>query len=166
MSSFEVRVSKDYTVFAAAHFVTYDGDKIEPLHGHNYRAAASVEGDLDANGYVFNFTLIKQALRSTCDRLDHRVLLPTGNPLLDIEREDDTFVVRSAAKRYQIPAEDVVQLPIRNTTSELLADWIAAQLEDRLRAAGVLRPGVRALIVELEESVGQKAICRRDLRWR
>ena len=41
---FQVRVSKDYLVFCSGHFISYEGDKCERLHGHNYRAAVEVEG--------------------------------------------------------------------------------------------------------------------------
>ena len=30
---YQVRVSKDYLVFCAGHFISYDGDKCERLHG-------------------------------------------------------------------------------------------------------------------------------------
>ena len=165
MSTFKIEVSKDYTIFAAAHFVTYGGDQIEPLHGHNYRTAASLEGDLDATGYVANFSPLKKALRVLCDRLDHHLLLPTDNRLLSIERDGEAFVVRGGGKDYRFPAADVIQLPIANTTSELLADWIGAALEAELRAGGALRPGLTALTVEVQESFGQRAICRRELAW-
>jgi 6-pyruvoyltetrahydropterin/6-carboxytetrahydropterin synthase len=165
MPSFKIEVSKDYLIFAAAHFVTYNGDQIEPLHGHNYRTAASMEGDLDQNAYVANFTALKQGLRDVCDQLDHRLLLPTGNALLDIRQEADAFLVSGAGKHYRFPAADVVQLPIRNTTSELLAEWIWGQVETKLRAGGALRAGLLALTIQVEESFGQRAIYRRDLEW-
>ena len=34
---FRVSVSKDYLVFASAHFITFAGHRCEGLHGHNYR---------------------------------------------------------------------------------------------------------------------------------
>ncbi len=163
MTTFRIEVSKDYTVFAAAHFVSYDGDQVEPLHGHNYRAAAGIEGELAGDSYLTNFTVLKQALRNICDQLDHRLLLPTGNPLVRIAREGEAFVVQAGGKDYRFPAADVVQLPIANTTSELLAEWISAQVEQQLRAAGAIRPGLRALTVQVDESFGQGAICRREL---
>ena len=163
MPSFKIEVSKDYTIFAAAHFVTFDGDQVEPLHGHNYRTAAAVEGDLDENSYVANFSILKRALRAVCDHLDHHLLLPTGNPLLDIRHEGDAFIVNGGGKSYRFPAADVIQLPIRNTTSELLAEWIEGELEAALRPAGALRPGLLALEVEVQESFGQRAIYRREL---
>ena len=165
MSAFRIEVSKDYTIFAAAHFVSFDEDKIEPLHGHNYRAAAGIEGDLDGNSYVSNFTTLKRALRAVCDSLDHVLILPTGNPLIDVRREGETYTVTGGGKRYQFPAADVVQLPIRNTTAELIAQWIWGQVLERLRAAGGLRTGLVALTVEVEESFGQRAIYRRELEW-
>ncbi len=158
---FAVRVSKDYTVFAAAHFVTYDGDQVEPLHGHNYRATVSLEGPLDDNHYVFNFVPLKRLMREVCDQLDHRMLLPTGNPLLEITADTEAYTVRHRHRRYVFPREDVVQLPIPNTTAEQLAEWISHELEGRLRARGAR--GLRAIVVEVAETFGQSASCRREL---
>ena len=42
-SSFRVQVSKDYLVFASAHFITFRGHQCETLHGHNYRVGVAVE---------------------------------------------------------------------------------------------------------------------------
>jgi len=44
---FRVSVSKDYLVFASAHFITFAGHRCEGLHGHNYRARVTIEGALD-----------------------------------------------------------------------------------------------------------------------
>ena len=84
MTPYRVRIEKDYTVFCAGHFITYDGHQCEPLHGHNYRAAVAVEGPLDENFYVLDFTRLKRALRAVVDRLDHRMLLPTKNALIEV----------------------------------------------------------------------------------
>lgn len=162
MSHYRVRVAKDYTVFAAAHFVTYDRDQSEPIHGHNYRAAVTIEGDLDENHYVFNFVPLKRHLRTVCDRLDHHLLLPTGNPLIQIEVDDVSYHIRQGEKYYAIPREDVVQLPIPNTTAELLATWISDQLVAWLNETGAGM--LTALEVEVEEVFGQTATYRRALR--
>ena len=37
-AEFRVSVTKDYLVFASAHFITFAGHRCEGLHGHNYRA--------------------------------------------------------------------------------------------------------------------------------
>jgi 6-pyruvoyltetrahydropterin/6-carboxytetrahydropterin synthase len=158
---FRVRVTKDYTVFCAGHFITYEGDKCEALHGHNYRAAAGVEGDLNEDFYVFDFVTLKQHLRAICDRLDHKMLLPLHNPRLIVEAGADEVTVRYGAKRYIFPRADTVLLPIPNTTAEKLAEWIGGELEAALREKAVR--GLRSLEVEVEESFGQAAVCRRPL---
>ena len=161
MSTYRVRVAKDYTVFAAAHFVTYDRDQSEPLHGHNYRAAVSIEGPLDENHYVFNFVPLKRKLRTLTDSLDHHMLLPTGNPVIEVKEDGDSVRVRQVGKDYVFPTEDVVILPIANTTAELLATWLSEQLVAWLRETGV--GGLTALEVEIEEVFGQTATCRVEL---
>ena len=155
---YRVRVEKDYTVFCAGHFITYDGHECESLHGHNYRAAAALEGTLDANAYVFDFTRLKRGLRAVVDRLDHKMLLPSESPLIRVERQDDHIQATYKGRRYVFPASDVVLLPIPNTTAEMLAQWIAGALRAELR--DVLPPGLAALEVEVEESFGQRAFYR------
>jgi 6-pyruvoyltetrahydropterin/6-carboxytetrahydropterin synthase len=161
MSTFKVRVTKDYTVFCAGHFITYEGDKCEPLHGHNYRVAASLEGALTGDAYVFDFVALKKLLRGICDRLDHRMLLARENPRLVVTETGPSLTVRYREKTYLFPREDVVLLPIPNTTAEMLARWISGEIEAALTQRGA--PGLTALEVEVEESFGQSALYRREL---
>lgn len=56
---YHIRVAKDYLIFSCGHFITYDGTKCEPLHGHNYRTAIELEADLDENHYVFDFIALR-----------------------------------------------------------------------------------------------------------
>jgi len=160
MSEYRVRVEKDYTVFCAGHFITYDGHECEPLHGHNYRAAAALEGPLDENAYVFDFTRLKRALKAVVDRLDHRMLLPTKSALVRLAQAGAEVEVTYRDKRYIFPATDVVLLPIPNTTAEMLAWWIAQELRQSLQA---LPPGATAIEVEVDESFGQRAFYREAL---
>ncbi|MHB8628907.1 MAG: 6-pyruvoyl trahydropterin synthase family protein [Aggregatilineales bacterium] len=160
MPSFKVYVSKDYTVFCAGHFITYEGDKCEPLHGHNYRVAAVLEGELTQDAYVFNFVTLKHLLRRVCDSLDHRLLLPRDNPLLTLTKEETSLTVRYREKTYLFPRGDVVVLPISNTTAEKLAAWISDQLVLAMNEQD--RRNLTALEIEVEESFGQSAFCRRS----
>lgn len=162
MPSFKIHVSKDYTVFSAGHFITFEDGTCEALHGHNYRAAASLEGRLGKQAYVFDFVEFKKLLRSVCDRLDHRMLLPRDNPLLSVSEDGPSVVVRYREKTYVFPREDVILLPIPNTTAEMLGEWIGNEIEAVLRDRGV--KNLTALEVEVEEAFGQRALCRRELR--
>jgi 6-pyruvoyltetrahydropterin/6-carboxytetrahydropterin synthase len=161
MTPYRVRIEKDYTVFCAGHFITYDGHECEALHGHNYRAAASLEGPLDENAYVFDFSRLKRALKTIVDRLDHRMLLPTRSALIRVVQSGGEVEASYRGKRYVFPAGDVVLLPIPNTTAEMLAWWIAQELRT---GVGILPPAATALEVEVDESSGQRAFYREALR--
>src|SRR5207302_3018857 len=125
---YTVRVSKDYLVFSAGHFITYNGTECERLHGHNYRVAVEVGGPLDENHYVFDFIALTNRTREIVAELDHHMLLPTRNPLIAVEEAGRNVRVRFRDREWSFPREDCVLLAIENTTAELLATWIAGQL--------------------------------------
>ncbi|MFN2384007.1 MAG: 6-pyruvoyl tetrahydropterin synthase family protein, partial [Gemmatimonadota bacterium] len=161
MGSFRVHVSKDYLTFAAGHFISYEGHECEKLHGHNYRASVTLEGPLGASQYVLNFVIIKRTMRRLVDELDHRVLLATRNPVIRVAEEGPQVSAVCREKRYAFPREDVVLLPLENTTAELLARHLAGRLKEELAAMG--GGALTALEMEVEESTGQSAIYRETL---
>ena len=121
-SRYKVRVTKDYLVFCSGHFITYEGDHCERIHGHNYRTAVEVEGDLDANHYVVDFIALKDMTRAITDELDHRMLLPTENKLIRLQDDGPNVRVTYRDRYWSFPRDECVLLPIANTTAELLAD--------------------------------------------
>lgn len=159
-AAWAVNVTKDHLVFSAAHFITYSGHLCEALHGHNYRVRIRLEGDLDENFYVFDFTHLKRLMKEVVDELDHRVLLPTMSPRINLRERGDQIEAIYKDRRYEFPLGDVVRLPIPNTTAEMLArylaDRVAALLDDFQSAT------VSAIELEVEESFGQSAVYRRD----
>lgn len=160
MSAFKVSVDKDYLVFAAGHFITYDG-VCESLHGHNYRARVEIEGDLDENQLVIDFGTLKKLMRLIVNELDHKMLLPLENPRILLHEDGDEIRVTYGKRKYVFPREDVVLLPIANTTAELLARHLARRLKDELGAAGTRN--LSSLSLEVEESFGQSAWYRERL---
>jgi 6-pyruvoyltetrahydropterin/6-carboxytetrahydropterin synthase len=158
MSDYEVYVSKDYLNFCSGHFITYDGSLCETLHGHNYRAAIRVGGTVDQNYYVFNFVTIKRIMKQICDELDHCVLLPTENPLVRLEHDGDNVVARYKHRFYSLPREDVVLLPIPNTTAEMLARYICGRVRERLQEHD--SSNLHWIELEVEEAPGQSALYR------
>jgi 6-pyruvoyltetrahydropterin/6-carboxytetrahydropterin synthase len=152
---YTVRVSKDYLVFCSGHFITYDGDTCERLHGHNYRAAVEVVGDLDENQYLFDFIALKRHVQKITDDLDHHMLLPTESRYIRVEESGANVRVRYQDREWTFPREDCVLLPIANTTAELLGRYIGQRLLDVLRREHQFEPEI--LRVEVEESFGQSA---------
>src|SRR5215470_3255180 len=118
---YKVRVTKDHLVFCSGHFISYEGDKCERLHGHNYRATVEVEGELDENHYVFDFIALKDRTKAITDELDHYMLLPTRNAHIRVQDDGQKVHVRYRDREWIFPRSDCVLLPIENTTAELLA---------------------------------------------
>lgn len=154
---YRVRVTKDHLVFSAAHFITFNSNICERLHGHNWRVAVEVAGPLDENSYVFDFIALRDATQKLVGELDHRVLLPTQHPAIHVNADDREVTATFEARRWVFPREDCVLLPVANTTAELIARWMALQLRDIIRE----HPGqkLESLQVEIEENFGQWAMC-------
>jgi 6-pyruvoyltetrahydropterin/6-carboxytetrahydropterin synthase len=158
VAEYEVHVTKDYLGFCSGHFITYDGSLCETLHGHNYRASIRLAGQPDPNHYVYNFTTIKRMMRQICDELDHRMLLPRDNPLIAIEDDGESITARYKNRRYCFPREDVVLIPIPNTTAEMLARYLCGRVRAWLAEHGAAQ--LSTIAIEVEESPGQSAIYR------
>lgn len=160
MGTFRVTVNKDYLVFSAAHFITFRGHTCESLHGHNYRLGISVEGPIDDEClFVIDFAILKKAVRRYVELMDHKVLLPTDNPKLAFRETGDSLEVDYFGEpTYRFPRKDCVLLPVKNTTAEMLAEWVADGVTDELLAAGAT---LTMLEIEVEESFGQSAFHRR-----
>jgi 6-pyruvoyltetrahydropterin/6-carboxytetrahydropterin synthase len=157
---FRVSVTKDYLVFASAHFITFAGHRCEGLHGHNYRARVTVEGALDEESwFVFDFTILKKIMRRLCDEIDHKVLLPLENPKIQLSEDGDAVKVAYEGKpRYVFPKNDCSLLPIPNTTVEMLAQLLTERLRAEIDSIGA--KGLTAIEMEVEENFGQSAVYR------
>ena len=160
---FRVSVTKDYLVFASAHFITFAGHRCEGLHGHNYRARVTVEGALNEESwFVFDFVELKRIMKRLCDEIDHLVLLPTKSDRVGVKEESETVSVSVDGKpRYVFPRKDCALLPIPNTTVEMLAQMLTERLHAELSAQGA--KGLTAIEMEVEENFGQSAVFRMRL---
>jgi len=159
--TYHVRIEKERLVFSAAHFITYSnknsGDICEPLHGHNYHVAAEIRGPLDENHYVIDFIALRDSLQTIVDGLDHRMLLPTSHPTIDVKEQGKEVTVTHGERRWVFPREDCVLLPVANTTAELLARYIGNLLSDALQQQTGQRPS--QVKVAVDECDGQWGIC-------
>ena len=162
-SHFRVQVSKDYLVFASAHFITFRGHQCETLHGHNYRVGVAVEGALDDEAFfVLDFSVLKQITRRFVDEIDHKVLLPTENPKLAYHEDGDRVRVDYFGEpAYTFPRRDCALLPIQNSTAELLAQYLGTRVRAELIRSGYAH--LTLLELEVEENYGQSATYRETL---
>jgi 6-pyruvoyltetrahydropterin/6-carboxytetrahydropterin synthase len=158
MARFGVRVYKQAFNFAAAHFLIFADGTREPLHGHNYQVQVQVMGELGQDDMVLDMLDLKPLVKRCCDALDHRVLLPERHPALSVQTRQEavevTFARTGGADRFLFPASDVVILPLANTSTERLAEHLAAQLLEAI-AAEVPQARIDRVAVEVEETGGQ-----------
>jgi len=160
---FRISIAKEDLVFAAAHFITFAGHRCETLHGHNYRASVMLQGALEAETwYVADFAVVKKIMRRLTDDLDHKVLLPTQNPIVTVARDGARVTVAVGGDpRYVFPHRDCVLLPIPNPTVEMLARHLTGRLHQELTAVGVTH--LQLIELEVEENFGQSATYRETL---
>ncbi len=156
-AQYHVRVDKDYLVFSAAHFITFDGNICERLHGHNWRVWAEVYGPLDENHYVIDFIALRDEMKKLVDELDHRMLLPEHHPAIQVTVGDREVEARFEDRRWSFPREDCVILPVANTTAELIAHYFGLRLLEALEQRTGTRP--EKLRLAVDENNGHWAIC-------
>ncbi|MEO7021846.1 MAG: 6-pyruvoyl tetrahydropterin synthase family protein [Ktedonobacteraceae bacterium] len=157
----KVKVEGGNLRFSSAHFITFGG-KCERLHGHNYGVLVELEGTLNKDMLVFDFTILKQITREICRRLNHRFLLPMHNPHLELSEQEESWEIRFGTKRYVFPCEDVIALPIDNSTAERLAEYICLELHRELAAHPT--DNLHTIMVGVEEAPTQMAYYRMPFR--
>lgn len=160
MTTHSIKVYKQYFNFAVAHFLIFADGSREPLHGHNYRLECRGEAETLSQDLVFDFLDIKPIIRSLCDALDHRLLLPTDNPYLKTHNQGDFVHLTIKDKlEFVLPHKDVLFLPINNTSAERLAMYFARQIDEKIYQKYQFR--FKNLEVTIEETPGQCASFQR-----
>lgn len=152
MARYFVELSKEDFKFSSAHFTLFGEGMDEPLHGHNYRVSVRIEApEIDERGLLVDFGTVKARVRELCARLDDRVLLPERASSLVVQLDGARLRLRCGERSYEFPAEEVLLLPLANTSVELFSRWIWEQLAPTLAGTGADR-----LAVIVEETSGQR----------
>lgn len=157
-------IEKEYLKFSCAHFLIFPDGSKERLHGHNYRVRCEIDGALSEFGLVIDFTQVKPIIRAICDELDEHWLIPGDHPELRFTHRDDGHTeVAYRDCRYLAPTDEVIVLPINNSSAENFAAWIGRELHRRLalRFPGMV---VHRLRVMVSETPGQDGVYTREER--
>ena len=157
MPNFRIRIANDDLVFSAGHFITLGGGRCERLHGHTYRVAAEISGPLDAEQCVVDFLALRNALKAVVAELDHRMLLPTRHPAIRVSSRSGEVEVSFADRRWVFPEDDCLLLPVANTTTEMLAQYVGERLLATLGPLGGSTPS--RVRIEIGEGGGAAAVC-------
>ncbi len=150
-----LKLSKENMKFSAAHFLIFDATRAERLHGHNYYVQVQLKINMKSSanpGYGIDFGELKNIIKKRLDQWDERVLLPSQQKEMNFKIVDHTLEVSFRERRYAFPRDEVILLPIVNTSVELLSGLLCEDLWVEMRTLGV--EGIK---VQVEETRGQAA---------
>jgi 6-pyruvoyltetrahydropterin/6-carboxytetrahydropterin synthase len=145
---------KGHIKFSAAHAIA-GHPKCGRLHGHTYAVHVVVHGDAGPDEMVFDFAVVKRALRKLAGGLDHRFIVPAKAATISGRQVE----VRLGAKRYVVPRSDVAIIDIEASSAERLAEYFARGLV----GAVAFPPAVHEIEVGVDEGPGQGAWARMRL---
>lgn len=160
VTAYQLVLAKEDFKFSVAHFTIFGPHRAEQLHGHNYRVRVRVTGNqADEYGLLLDLGPFKAAIRQACAEFDEKTLLPRDSPLVVIDQAAGRIGLEYDDRRYDLPADEVVLLPVVNVTLEELARLLWGRL------AGHLPPTlIDELEVEVEETAGQSCRYRAAIR--
>ncbi len=142
--------------FSAAHFLIFDQHKAERLHGHNYQVKVEIHflktQEIEKQGYFVDFNVFKRSIKAAVDAWDEMVLLPQHHSEMKITTKDSSLEVRFRDRYYVFPVNEVVLLPITNTSVEQLSALLAELFINEFKPFGVVE-----IHVTVEETHGQGA---------
>ncbi len=156
MSNFIIRIAGDDLLFSSSHFITFEGGGCEALHGHDFHVAAKAHGPLNPSQYVADFTVLRDIIKGILKELDHRVLVPKNHPRIHLKTIGNELEVAFGSRRWVLPNDDCLLLPVANTTDEMLAQYLAGRISEALSARNISLP--KAIKVEVRESGGFAAL--------
>ena len=150
--TFTVLLAKQDFKFSCAHFLVFDAERAELLHGHNYQVRVELAGrSLDDEGLMVDLARLKSRIRRACARLDSRTLVPGRSRQLAVDRRDGGVAVRFRDRGYRFPEGDVLVLDEINISIEVLARMLWRELSE-----GLDEPRVEQLAVGVSQTEGQE----------
>jgi len=147
-----IEIAKQALNFSAAHFTIFSATEREDLHGHNWQVECELTSTIDANGLIFDYSIIKRVVKELCDELDEKMLLPETSPYLTIVREEDYLFAEYGDERIPFLYRDVVTLPIANASVEELSHYF---LDRILNHPDIVKEDIRDMTIKISSSPGQ-----------
>ena len=151
-----LHLAKQNFKFSAAHFLIFDEQHAERLHGHNYQVKVDIkapsEASQHAEGYFIDFNVFKKYIKARLDVWDEIVLLPKNHPDMKFKTTEKSLEVTFRDRFYVFPKNEVILLPVTNTSVENLSQILATEFYQEFK-----KYGVQKVRVSVEETRGQGA---------
>ncbi|MBK9322611.1 MAG: 6-carboxytetrahydropterin synthase [Bdellovibrionaceae bacterium] len=159
MTTTTLQLAKQNFKFSSAHFLIFDDHRAEKLHGHNYQVRVEIGilglEALETSGFFIDFNVFKKYIKDRLDLWDEMVILPEQHAEMKFQKRGLGLEVTFRDRFYVFPANEVVLLPVRNTSVEQLSRLLA---EDFLAEFRTYK--VSFVSVYVEETPGQGATTR------
>jgi 6-pyruvoyltetrahydropterin/6-carboxytetrahydropterin synthase len=153
-----LHLAKQNFKFSSAHFLIFDENSAEMLHGHNYQVRVdllceSQEGP-SRPGYSVDFAVLKKLIKDQCDQWDEHILLPEKHPDMKyhISSNGLNYEIHFRDRYYSFPIKETIWLPVNNTSVENLSMLLAKLLFKKFHGLGI-----KKIRVYVEETRGQSA---------
>ncbi len=147
-----IELSKEAINFSAAHFTIFSRTEREDLHGHNFQVIGEVLAPVDENGLVFDYVVLKKALKQLCDDLDEKTILPEKSPYLSIEKDAQYVSGIFDKQKLMFLHRDVITLPISNVSVEELSHYFLTRL---MEISEIKNKDIREIVIKISSSPGQ-----------
>ena len=153
-----LHLAKQNFKFSSAHFLIFDENSAEMLHGHNYQVKVDLEcraeSDENSKGYAVDFHVLKKIIKEQCDIWDEHILLPEKHKdmIYRISQNGLNYEVNFRDRFYSFPIKETIWLPINNTSVENLSALLAKILLKKMQTLSVNK-----ITVFVEETNGQSA---------
>ena len=157
METTTLLLQKQNFKFSSAHFLIFNKTSAEKLHGHNYQVKVNItvpvaSHEMLSKGYFVDFNVFKKKIKAKLDEWDEMVLLPSDHEEMRFNESGPSLEVRFRDRFYVFPKNEVVRLPVNNTSVEQLSGLLAKYFFHDFKSLGVQR-----VQVSVEETRGQGA---------
>jgi len=151
-------LGKDSHRFSSAHMTVYKDGTKERLHGHNFQVSVALDLRDTSFAAFLDFGVVKEAVAAQCREWDEKLILAERCPYMKIlsRRAGDNGELEFllCGRRYVVPIDEVVFLPIENVIVETLAIEFARALLVKM-GQSLRKEIVAGLEVSVAESTGQ-----------
>lgn len=115
----KVKVGIEGITFDSSHYTKGITDKCMNIHGHTFKLAVEVEGEVDPKtGMVIDFLILKNIISEIVSEYDHKFIIP---------KKDVDKIKVEGPFRYKVKA---IEYP--EATTEYIAMDIAKKLFDKI----------------------------------
>jgi len=126
-----MEITKEFK-WEMGHRLVHHTGKCYNVHGHNYVAHVTIEGNLEKNGFVLDFGILKEIVKQWIDdNLDHAMMLNAEDPLCVKFDEMSYYLTTFGDQKRPLKLIQVPFEPTAETIALFLIGHIKKPLEER-----------------------------------